>query len=45
MLAEEKNDSNKEDNTNIMNNCFLDFLSNLITNSTVKKLSDIKKKY
>ena len=45
MLAEEKNDSNNEDITSIMNNCFLDFLSNLITNSTVKKLSDIKKKY
>ena len=45
MLAEEKNDSNNEDITSIMNNCFSDFLSNLITNSTVKKLSDIKKKY
>lgn len=45
MLVEEKNDSNNEDITSIMNNYFLDFLSNLITNWTVKKLSDIKKKY
>ena len=38
MLAEEKNDSNNEDITSIMNNCFLDFLSNLTTNWTRKKV-------